>query len=83
MWYQYQVCAEFTARIYCVICCIGFLQLGAAFVATARNSSHRGRSVVDEDAVLIYNWPAQFYGRHTSVDDELPFEQASGINGFA
>ena len=58
-----------------LFCCA---QLGASFVAAARGSSHnrqRRSSVVEEDAVLIYNWPARFFGRHVHERDNLSFEQ--------
>lgn len=41
----------------------------------ARRNQHRGRSVVSEDRLLVYNWRPQFSGRHESEDEQLSFEQ--------
>lgn len=57
------------------------MQLAASLVVVARNSSHGGRSVVEEDAMLIYNWPTQFYGHHFHEDQDLAFEQVKRVFG--
>eukprot|EP00201_Polytomella_parva_P017131 CAMPEP_0175056798 /NCGR_PEP_ID=MMETSP0052_2-20121109/10886_1 /TAXON_ID=51329 ORGANISM="Polytomella parva, Strain SAG 63-3" /NCGR_SAMPLE_ID=MMETSP0052_2 /ASSEMBLY_ACC=CAM_ASM_000194 /LENGTH=345 /DNA_ID=CAMNT_0016321895 /DNA_START=132 /DNA_END=1169 /DNA_ORIENTATION=- len=45
------------------------------FVDQARHNFHHATDAVEEDALLIYNYPAVFYGKHTSTEEEADFEQ--------
>lgn len=45
------------------------------FISEARRNTHKAKNQLQEDDVLIYNWPPSFTGRHEYEGEEKDFEQ--------